>query len=131
MGENSKIEWTHHTFNPWTGCTRVSPACDHCYAANIAKRNPAAFGSWEPGSPRKRTSPRNWHQPIIWNRKAAEAGERHRVFCASMADVFDNQVSEDWRVHLWALIEDTPQLDWLLLTKRPQNIQRMLPQPGR
>lgn len=127
MGKDSAIEWTRHTFNPWTGCTRVSPGCDHCYAADMAKRNPAAFGSWEPGAPRKRTSPRNWHQPIIWNRRAAEAGERHRVFCASMADVFDNQVPEDWRVDLWALIFDTPHLDWLLLTKRPQNIARMLP----
>lgn len=128
MGENSQIEWTHHSFNPWTGCTRVSPGCDHCYAADLAKRNPATFGSWEPGAPRKRTSPRNWHQPIIWNRRAAEAGERHRVFCASMADVFDNQVPKDWRVALWGLIQDTPSLDWLLLTKRPQNIARMLPQ---
>jgi protein gp37 len=127
MGENSKIEWTRHTFNPWTGCTRVSPGCDHCYAADMAKRNPSTFGSWEPGAPRKRTGPSNWHQPIIWNRRAAEAGERHRVFCASMADVFDNKVPTEWREDLWALIWDTPHIDWLLLTKRPQHIAAMLP----
>jgi protein gp37 len=130
VGENSGIEWTHHTFNPWTGCTRVSPGCDHCYAAAFARRNPSTFGSWEPGAPRKRTSPRNWYQPIIWNRRAAEAGERHRVFCASMADVFDNQAPEAWRLDLWELIHRTPHLDWLLLTKRPQNMARMLPQPA-
>jgi protein gp37 len=129
MGADTAIEWADHTFNPWTGCTRVSPGCDHCYAAEQAKRNPATFGSWEPGGARKRTSAANWEQPRRWNRAAERTGTRPRVFCASMADVFDNQVPEEWRWSLWRLIASTPNLDWLLLTKRPQNITRMLPEP--
>lgn len=131
------IEWTAtrlpdgtvlpgYSFNPWTGCTRVSPACDHCYAAEQAKRNTRTFGSWEPGAPRKRTSPDYWRQPYKWDREAARTGIRRRVFCASMADVFDNQVDPAWRADLLDLVRVTPALDWLLLTKRPQNILKML-----
>lgn len=127
MGANSAIEWTDHTFNPWTGCLRVSPGCDNCYAAAQAKRNPGVFGSWEPGAPRKRTSDAYWRKPLAWNAEAARTGKRARVFCASMADVFDNQAEAAWRDDLWALIHHTPHLDWLLLTKRPQNIAGMLP----
>jgi protein gp37 len=131
MGADTAIEWADHTFNPWTGCTRVSPGCDHCYAAELAKRNPATFGSWAPGGARKRTSAANWQKPLAWNRKAEAEGRRMRVFCASMADVFDNQVPQQWRRDLWLLINATPHLDWLLLTKRPQNIAAMLPSgPG-
>ncbi|MBO9609181.1 MAG: phage Gp37/Gp68 family protein [Paenibacillaceae bacterium] len=128
MSENSKIEWCDHTFNPWVGCTKVSPACDHCYAETWAKRA---------GTPelwlgeRRRTSPSNWRQPLKWNANHeqfyAEHGRRQRVFCASLADVFDNQVPAEWRMDLWSLIAQTPNLDWLLLTKRPQNMARMLP----
>jgi protein gp37 len=128
MGTETGIEWCDHTFNPWSGCTRVSPGCDNCYAATMALRAPGTFGSWEPGAPRKRTSERNWKQPLAWNRAAAAAGVRRRVFCASLADVFDNQVPEDWRADLFHLIARTDNLDWLLLTKRPQNIAKMLPQ---
>jgi len=123
MAENSKIEWTHHTFNPWIGCTEVSPACDHCYARELSHRY--GWAKWG-AHDRKRTSPENWRKPITWDRKAKAAGERHRVFCASLADVFDNQVPEAWRAELWALIDATPNLDWLLLTKRPQNIAKMV-----
>lgn len=130
MGADTAIEWADHTFNPWTGCTRVSPGCDHCYAAEQAKRNPATFGSWEPGGARKRTSAAYWKQPLRWNQQAEREGRRMRVFCASMADVFDNQVDPAWRSDLWELIHATPHLDWLLLTKRPQNIAGMLPIPG-
>jgi protein gp37 len=129
MGENSGIEWTDHTFNPWSGCQRVSPGCDHCYAAALAKRSPRTFGSWEPGGERKRTSEAYWRQPLAWHRKAEKEGKRARVFCGSMCDVFDNEVPAEWREYLWALILDTPWLDWLLLTKRPSNIRRMLPSP--
>lgn len=124
MGEDSKIEWTDNTWNPWWGCTRVSAACDFCYAEALSKR----FGHdlWG-NKPRMRTSAANWHKPIQWNKKAAAAGVRVKVFCASMADVFDNQVPEEWRTDLWALIRATPNLDWQLLTKRPQNIKKMLP----
>lgn len=124
MAENSKIEWTDHTFNPWLGCTKVSPACDHCYAESWAKRT---------GSPalwlgaRRRTRPDYWRQPPKWNAAARRNGTRARVFCASLADVFDNQVPPEWRADLWALIAATPDLDWVLLTKRPQNIETMLP----
>jgi protein gp37 len=130
MGENTAIEWATHTFNPWTGCLRVSPACDNCYAAAQAKRSPRTFGSWEPGAERKRTSEAYWRQPLAWNRKAEAEGRRARVFCASMADVFDNAVPVMWRNDLWDLIERTPHLDWLLLTKRPQLIAKMLPYTG-
>ena len=123
MGENTAIEWATHTFNPWVGCTKVSAACDHCYAESWAKRT---------GSPelwtgeRRRTSVANWRKPWKWDEAARLAGERHRVFCASLADVFDNQVPSYWRADLWELIRSTPCLDWLLLTKRPQNIKKML-----
>ena len=124
MGENSKIEWCDHTFNPWLGCTPLSPACDFCYADGWAKRTGQAH-LWK--GDRRRTALSNWQQPYKWNRNAAAKGIRYRVFCASLADVFDNQVPEEWRVDLWQVIHDTPSLDWLLLTKRPQNIGDMLP----
>lgn len=125
MAENSNIEWTNHTFNPWIGCTKVSPACDHCYAEQVAKRMQVSWGS---GELRKRTSAANWKEPRKWDRKAAREGVRYRVFCASLADVFDNEVPTDWREDLWQLIRETPNLDWLLLTKRVGNIWNMLPE---
>ena len=126
MGANSAIEWTDHTFNPWTGCQRVSPGCDHCYAEALSKRAPRTFGSWLPGGPRKRTSEDYWKQPLRWNRRAEKEGVRRRVFCASMADVFDNQPPIAWLADLLDVIRITPALDWLLLTKRPQLIVRRL-----
>ena len=124
MGANTKIEWAHHTFNPWLGCTKVSPACDHCYAEGWAKR--AGHPDLWAGN-RRRTSEANWRQPIKWNDAAGKLGLRPRVFCASLADVFDNQVPAEWRRDLFDMIYETPNLDWLLLTKRPQNIAKMLP----
>jgi protein gp37 len=121
MGTATGIEWCDHTFNPWIGCTAVSPACDRCYAQALVERWGGDFAT------RRRTAPANWRQPLIWNRKAAADGVRRRVFCASLADVFDNQVPDEWRRDLWTLIDATPALDWLLLTKRPQNIAKMLP----
>jgi protein gp37 len=128
MSETTKIEWCDSTFNPWIGCTKIAPACDHCYAAAIDKR---IGGNHWGNVARRRTSETNWHEPVRWQRRAPEFfalnGRRRRVFCASMADVFDNQVPEEWRADLWKLIEATPALDWLLLTKRPQNIRKMKP----
>ncbi|MFE1598236.1 phage Gp37/Gp68 family protein [Methylobacterium sp. ID0610] len=124
MAVNSKIEWCHHTFNPWVGCTRLSPACDHCYAEVWSRRTGQAH-LWT--GERRRTSSSNWQQPLKWNRAAAAVGERHRVFCASLADFFDNQVPGEWRDDAWRLIARTPHLDWMLLTKRPQNIAKMRP----
>lgn len=132
MAEYSNIAWTDHTFNPWIGCTKVSPACDRCYAAEFAKRHEPKVIWGSPGfkAVHRRTSPENWKKPLSWNRKAKSPafGERRpRVFCASLADVFDNDADPEWRKDLWDLIGATPALDWLLLTKRPQNIVKMLP----
>jgi len=131
VSENSKIEWTDHTFNPWEGCQKVGPGCDHCYAET---RNARFAGgqavNWGPGAPRRRTSPTNWRKPLAWNAAHAEFfavhGRRQRVFCASLADVFDNAVDPAWRRDLFDLIELMPNLDWLLLTKRIGNVFRMV-----
>jgi protein gp37 len=145
--KNSAIEWCDHTFNPWEGCTKVSPGCAHCYAET---RN-ARFGggtapNWGKGAPRRRTSVQNWNQVRRWNREASrdlnefamtgavttedgqriENWHRPRVFCASLADVFDEEVPNQWRADLFRLIDETPNLDWLLLTKRPENVIPML-----
>lgn len=128
--ENSNIEWTHHTFNPWIGCTKVGPGCDFCYAEVWDARGLQQRESrWGPHADRTRTSAANWRKPLAWDRAAAAAGDRHRVFCASLADVFDNHASilPEWRADLWRLIAETPNLDWMLLTKRPGNIAKMLP----
>lgn len=118
MAENSKIEWCDHTFNPWIGCTKISAACDNCYAEAFAKRTGGP--KWGKDEPRRLTSHANWQKPLAWDRKAARLGVRYRVFCASLADVFDVEVPDDWRDRLLALIAATPHLDWLLLTKRPK-----------
>jgi protein gp37 len=135
MAGFSKIEWTDSTFNPWVGCTKIKrpgnrpSACDFCYAEKWAKRS----GQVEWGKhPRRRTTESYWRGPLSWNSQAAEFrrrfGRRRRVFCASLADVFDNQVEEEWRADLFKLIRQCDQIDWQLLTKRPQNIKKMLPQ---
>lgn len=116
MGETTKIGWTDHTFNPWVGCTKVSAACDNCYAEGWAKR--AGRDVWGHGKPRQRT--KTWGDPIKWDDAALAEGVRRRVFCASLADVFDTEVPVEWRLDLIALIQATPNLDWLLLTKRPK-----------
>jgi protein gp37 len=132
MGEHTEISWTHHTFNPWWGCLKVSAACEHCYAETWAKRT--GHDVWGPGR-RRFFGDKHWSDPLKWNRKAAAAGERRRVFCASMCDVFE-ELPDDHpdqnemykaRLRLWDLIGETPQLDWLLLTKRPQNIVKHAP----
>ncbi len=159
MGANSKIEWTDHTFNPWRGCTKVAAGCANCYAARDAKRFPDKLGIWGDEGTRVVAAESTWKQPKTWNDAAAKAGVRARVFCASLADVF-----EDWclpivdskgnqlflgldlqirnepvgrqanlqhvRTRLFNLIDATPHLDWLLLTKRPENIRRMWPEIG-
>lgn len=133
MSENSKIEWTDHTFNPWEGCQKVGPGCDNCYAeARNARFGGGAAPNWGPGAPRRRTSAANWAKPRRWAREAeafaARHGRRQRVFCASLADVFDNAVDPAWRADLFDLIRATPQLDWQLVTKRIGNAASMLPE---
>jgi protein gp37 len=137
MGQTT-IEWTAtynddgtvspgYTFNPWQGCIKVSPGCVNCYAETLSNR----WGKdvWGPGPKRQRTSAANWKKPLQWNKQAEKEGRRFRVFCASMADVFeDNPQLEPWRVDLLNLIQETPRLDWLLLTKRPENVNRMIEQ---
>lgn len=143
MVKNSNIEWTDHTFNPWIGCQKVSPACKHCYAETLVNR----FGGDFAGT-RRLTTDAYWRQPLKWNSEAEKSGTRPRVFCASLADVFENW---DGHIHdskgevvwheaagetldmnairdrLFDLINETPHLDWLLLTKRPENIWDMWP----
>lgn len=126
MGKDSRIEWTHHTFNPWWGCVKVSAACDHCYAETWAKRLGADV--WGPKTERRFFTDAHWKEPLRWNREASEAGERRRVFCASMADVFENRPDLiEPRARLLELIEQTPHLDWLLLTKRIHLVHKLLP----
>lgn len=129
MGKNTSIEWTDHTFNPWWGCEKVSPGCAHCYADTFARR--LGHGGtkpplWGPGSERRMFGDKHWAEPLAWDRAAAEAGTRARVFCASMADVFEDRPElAAPRARLFGLILATPNLDWLLLTKRPENADRL------
>lgn len=178
--ENSKIEWTTHTFNPVMGCTKVSPACKNCYAERDMDMRLGKV-QWGPNGTRVLTSAQNWKKPLSWNRDALlTVGDgpffgkvdRPRVFCASLADVFEewsgpilshhgvpvmiceNGHHDEWnwatppksipcshecgkdmrpmtmddvRNRLFKLIDETPMLDWLLLTKRPENILKMWP----
>jgi len=141
MSENSKIEWTDHTFNPWIGCTKVSPGCANCYAETLMDTRYGRV-KWGKGNPRQRTSDENWKLPLKWNKHAIVDsvtpvsvfcpgdGEliktrRPRVFCASLADWLDNEVPIEWLASLLDLIRQTPNLDWLLLTKRPENFARV------
>lgn len=143
MGDVTGISWCDHTHNSWWGCLEVSPGCEKCYARILAER----FGHAVWGAPRDTermiTSNANWRKPLVWNARAAandtnwddktwrpavRGGQRRLVFSASMSDVFEWHPQLDLpRQRLWKLIEDTPYLDWLLLTKRPMNIKRMLP----
>lgn len=134
MGENSSIQWCDHTFNPWIGCTKVSPGCTHCYAETLRKR--WGKDEWGVGTPRTHTSVANWKKPIAWAKAAATAGVRRKVFCASMADVFDEEVPDEWRFELFelirkctyeaSLIDNDGGLDWLLVTKRPEKAASFL-----
>src|SRR5476651_1545431 len=111
--KNSKIGWTDHTFNPWIGCQKVSPGCDHCYAEAQNKFRKWNGGTWGPHAPRKRTSEANWRKPLQWNAAAKAAGVRAKVFCASLADWLDNKAPREGRADLANLICATPNLDWL------------------
>ena len=121
MAENTKIEWADHTFNPWMGCTKLGPGCDNCYAEALMDTRYGRV-EWGAGKPRVRTSPSNWAKPRKWNRDTPGAF----VFCSSLADVFDNEVDPAWRADLFALIAATPNLTWLLLTKRIGNVEKMV-----
>ena len=131
--KDSKIQWTDHTFNPWIGCTKVSPGCLNCYAEAMDLRFTGG-AHWGKGAARRRTSAANWKQPMKWDRESLNAWcaargqgvsftepRRPRVFCASLADWLDDEVPIEWLADLLDLIRRTPHLDWLLLTKRPEN----------
>lgn len=137
MAENSGIAWTTHTFNPWVGCTKVGPGCDHCYAENWnARFGGGVAPNWGPGAPRRRTHVKTWNKVLRWQkdrRAAIDRGENPepvRVFCASLADVFDNEVPAEWRADLWHLIRACPDLEWQLVTKRVGNVAKMAPAIG-
>lgn len=167
MAENSKIQWTDHTFNPWRGCAKVAEGCRNCYADALSKRNPATLGKWGANGTRVVLAESGWRDPQKWNAKAQAKGERQRVFCASLADIFEpwkgpmsnsqgqqigiEESGEDWgmmlpggsfmkgavqsvtrpatmddfREEVFNLVDHTPNLDWLLVTKRPENIRKM------
>jgi len=134
MATETRIGWATSTFNPWIGCSKAGPGCDGCYAEEMMATRWKRV-EWGPGKPRQRTSEANWREPLKWNARRAAAiarGEnppQHRVFCASLADVFDNEVPDEWRADLFELIKATPHLTWLLLTKRIGNVGNMLPLP--
>jgi len=126
MAKNSAIEWTHHTFNPWWGCTKVSPGCKNCYAEAFARR--VGRDIWGTRAERRFFGESHWREPHKWNSEAVTEGVRRRVFCASMADVFENRPElTPLRERLWGLIAETPALDWLLLTKRPERVLKSVP----
>jgi len=129
MAETTKIEWCDSTLNPWIGCQNVSPGCEHCYAEEM--NGYRKWTEWGPHGVRRRTSPSTWAKVNDYERNAAafqrKHGRRQRVFCASLADVFDNKAPDGARDDLWHLIRRCPNVDFLLLTKRPQNIRKMLP----
>jgi protein gp37 len=126
MAERTLIAWTHHTFNIAWGCTKISPGCTNCYADELSGRY--GFDVWGPRKPRRTFGAKHWAEPLKWNRDAQKAGELRRVFCSSMCDVFEEHETIDQeRAKLWSLIQQTPWLDWQLLTKRAERIARCLP----
>ncbi len=127
MGVETKIQWCHHTWNPWRGCVHDSPGCDNCYAELLSFRNPTVLGEWGPNGKRAIAAESYWDLPRKWNEAARKAGERRRVFCLSLGDVFEDRAElVEPRARLFAMIERTHNLDWLLLTKRPQNVERLI-----
>lgn len=124
MAETTGIELCDSTFNPWIGCTKVSPGCARCYAEVSTPARTMGI-AWGAGQRRHRTATATWKQPVQWNAEHAafeqQHGRRRRVFCASLADWLDNEVPIPWLADLLELIRTTPQLDWLLLSKRIGN----------
>lgn len=126
--KNSEIGWTKHTYNPWEGCTKVSPGCANCYAKGSRCDHYGAVG-WGTSADRRRVST-TVGAPLKWHEEAIKAGRRDKVFCASLCDVFDDHpsIQQEWRDHTWSMIRQTPCLQWLLLSKRPENFAQFLPE---
>lgn len=130
MAEKTGISWTDHTFNIAWGCAKVSPGCANCYADGLADK--FGYDVWGKGRPRRTFGQKHWNDPARWNRKAEQTGERRRVFCSSMCDIFeDHPTINEERERLWPIIRQTPWLDWQLLTKRPERIAENLPSDWR
>jgi protein gp37 len=125
MGIETEIAWTDSTWNPIWGCTKVDPACAHCYAETFDRRVGGAH--WGPKAERRLFGPGHWAEPAKWNRDAVKRGVRRRVFCGSMCDVFEDRMPAGELAKLWGVIRKTPQLEWLLLTKRADRIASSLP----
>lgn len=130
MGKETGISWTDHTWNPWWGCTKVSAGCDHCYAEGFDKR--VGGDHWGKGKPRRMFGDKHWNEPLKWDRESESqfhgGFEMRKVFCASMADIMDDEAPEGVLDRLWELIDNTPFLIWQLLTKRPQRYAQRLPE---
>lgn len=110
------------------GCHKVSAGCKHCYAETLITNRMGKPGLWGANGVRQRTSPQVWNRPIRWNREAEERRVPYRIFCSSLADVFEDYPGpNEWRAEVFEIIKATPWLDYQLLTKRPENIERMLP----
>lgn len=124
MAEKTNISWTDHTWNPWYGCTEVSPACDHCYARVMMDERYHKV-TWGSGNDRIRTSASTWYGPIKWDRAAAAAGVTRTVFCLSLGDIWDNEIDPMWRRAAFDVMERTPNLLYLLLSKRIGNAPKM------
>ena len=127
MSDTTAIEWTDATFNPWWGCTKVGPGCDNCYAEGVAKVYQHGRVLWGAGAERRVFGEKHWNEPLAWDARAAREGRRIKVFCASMADVFDRDAPPGLRSRLWKLMVSTPNLDWQLLTKRIGNVMKAIP----
>lgn len=126
MAETTEIAWTDSTFNPWWGCTKVGPGCDHCYAEALDKRVGGAH--WGVGTSPRSMSTDNWRKPLRWQKQAEKDGQPRKVFCGSMCDWADKNAPAGQRDRLWGLIRETPMLRWQLLTKRAPNIRKCLPE---
>ena len=125
MADTTAIPWTDHTFNPWWGCVKVSPGCKNCYAETYSNR----FGNWwGPDGERRFFGDKHWNEPLKWNRKAEKLGIRHKVFCGSMCDFLEHRKDlVEAQDRLFDLVEQTPHLDWLMLSKRLENAFIMQP----
>jgi len=128
LAEKSLIAWTDNTFNPWMGCHKVSQGCTNCYAETLITKRMGKPGLWGANGVRQRTKG-PWTKVPRWNKEARDRGAPLRVFTASLADVFEDYPGpNEWRDDLWDLIRDNHWLDFQLLTKRPENLERMLPE---
>lgn len=128
MGKQTEIAWTDSTFNPWVGCAKVSPGCQHCYAETLMDKRMGRV-QWGVNGTRSVTSPANWKQVRQWNAEAVRTGVRRKVFCGSLCDWLEDRPDTNaWRIGLLELIELTHGLDWLMLTKRTENAVRLIQQ---